>query len=129
MPTLGGIAINDNGAVALNDSGAVKICDCCDCTPYTLASFTTNPSNPDWDLTPYQGPGIAEPGRPWRLIEVGFPLQYNTGCVDADGVLVGLPSNFHSNFGYNGYMQIQIGCIETSTYSWPTGADTVKWGC
>jgi len=50
-------------ARVLTTSGRCSDC----CTPYVLASFTTNSSNPTWNLTPYQEPGKATPCAFWRL--------------------------------------------------------------
>ncbi len=65
-----------------------------------------------WHLESWQGDGIAPPGSYWRMMEVGACLKYNTGCVNADGRLVGLPSTFESDYDYYGYMELQIGCVD-----------------
>jgi hypothetical protein len=100
---------------------------CCQCEPFVLGSFTTNRYyNPCWDLTPYQGPGQAPPGSYWRLIEIGmcYPYSYpwyGAGCVNSEGRLVGLPSQFCSNYYYDGYMELQIGCYDPTDnrIHWP----------
>ena len=67
-------------------------------------------------LTPFQGDHKAPPHSYWRLIEMGscypggYPW-YGAGCVNGQGRLVGLPNQFRSGYPYNGYMQLQIGCL------------------
>lgn len=116
-------ALRTNGMAQLfNANGHCSEC----CTPYVLASFTTNSDTPYWDLTPYQGAGKATPCAFWRLIETGscFPYSYpwyGAGCVNHAGQLVNLPGLFHSHYYYNGYLQLQIGCRSASgtQISWP----------
>lgn len=84
--------------------------DCAECTPRVVASFTTNPSNPVWDLTLYQSDGIGTPNRKWRLVERGELLEYQRGDIDENGKLVGLPNQFESHYSYDGYMELQEGC-------------------
>ena len=86
--------------------------DCTECTPRIIASFTTNPDTPVWDLTPYQGDGVGTPNRKWRLFERGAGLEYESGEIDANGQLVGLPDEFVSHYSYDGYMELQEGCID-----------------
>ena len=100
----------------------------------TIATFTTNgndPSRSSWDLTPYKTAGMGPPGGTWRIIEVGYNLQYQTGKIAADGTLVandyqpptvnaiatraayestpsGLPDSFDSHYSYDGYMELQV---------------------
>ena len=99
---------------------------CCGCDPVVLGAFTTNRgSSPCWDLTPYQGQHKAPPHSYWRLIEMGscYPGSYpwyGAGCVDGHGELVNLPNQFCSNYYYNGYIQLQIGCYD------PTD-DLIHW--
>lgn len=131
MPTAGKARLFKVGKRSLRTTGKAQLfttsgrCSEC-CTPYVLASFTTNSSNPTWNLTPYQGPGKATPCAFWRLIETGscYPYSYpwyGAGCVDSTGRLVGLPSSFTSQYSYNGYMQLQIGCRSASgtQINWP----------
>lgn len=97
-------------------------CTCqINCSPYVLASKTVNRNtDPVMDLTPYQGPGHNYPLNKWRLIETGYHLVYYSGDIDCDGKLVGLPSQFVSNYYYNGYMQLQVGCVqENGSVTWP----------
>lgn len=96
-----------------------KFCCCCnECEPTVLGKKTTNGySAPTWDLTPFQGPGKGPAHAYWRLIELGvcFPGEYpwyGTGCVNVAGTLVGLPAVFTTIYYYNGYMELQIGCID-----------------
>ena len=112
--------------------------ECCSCEPFVLASFTTNPQNPCWDLTPYQGPDQAPPGSFWRIIEMGscYPSGYpwyGAGCVDGDGQLVGLPNQFCSNYSYDGYLELQIGCLsfEGTQIIWPGTCQTptARYSC
>ena len=126
-----GIQIGDTG-IRVNDTGIIIAdtsdhCCCAPCSPKTVASFTTNAGNPNWDLTPYQGDHVADGGQFWRLIELGscYPCGFNfygKGCVNSDGRLVGLPSNFHSGQSYDGHMALQIGCqsaTDSTKIIWP----------
>jgi len=93
-----------------------------DCEPEVLGSFTTNDENPVWDLSEFLGPGIGPPGGYWRLIEVGYCLIYERGCIDGSGELVGLPDEFRSDYYYNGYMELQVGCLsedDPNDIDWP----------
>lgn len=106
------------------------------CTPGVLASFVTNAEDPAracWDLRPYSGINAATPCAYWRLIEVNPSLPdgqahcwppaypwYDAGCVDRQGRLVGLGIEFCSPENYNGYMELQIGCLAR-------GAETILW--
>lgn len=108
---------------------ACWICPCC--RPKVIASKITNPSSPRWDLTPYQGEHIGLPGARWRIRDVGESHWnnrdngcsgsiYNNGSIDGDGVLTGLPNEFVSGYSYNGYMQLQMGCVdENGNITWP----------
>ena len=115
-----------NGRLAVfGQKGCRQCCDCC--KPKVLASFVTNSTIADhrtWDLTPYQGAGIDSADCPhvqWRLIETGAGLTYGNGRVDADGELTGLPDSFTTNYSYNGYMSLQLGCknAKTGAVEWP----------
>ena len=101
-------------------------CDCCvpPCTPAIIASYTTSlPYNPTWDLTPYQGAGIATGNtNRWLLIEVGLNVTHGSGNVALDGTLTGLPASFTTTYDYNGYMQLQVGCSDNGSpevITWP----------
>lgn len=83
---------------------------CCKCKPCTRATYTTNASNPVWDLRPYKCAGRGCAGRPWRLIECGAGITYESGSIDENGIMSGLPDEFVSSYSYNGYMALEIGC-------------------
>lgn len=92
------------------------------CTPTIVASFTTNPDNPVWDLTPYQDPySVTQRCAQWRVVEIGFDRVYYSGVVSDTGILVDLPDDYTSPYSYNGYMELQIGCMdcETGVVTWP----------
>jgi hypothetical protein len=61
MATAGKARLFKVGKRSLRTTGKAQIfttsgrCSEC-CTPYVLASFVTNSSNPTWNLVPYQGP-------------------------------------------------------------------------
>ena len=95
-------------------------CRCGCCVPEVLGKETTNSSNPVWDLTEYQGDSIAPPGSQWRLRETGAGLQYGSGTVDGNGRLTGLQSEFRTSYNYDGFMRLEIGCVqENGTVKWP----------
>ena len=94
-------------------------CQCGCCVPTLLATAVTNSSNPVWDLTPYQGDSVAPPGARWRLWEASG-THYGNGTVDQNGKLTGLPSQFRSSYSYNGYMRLEIGCLQDNgQIKWP----------
>ena len=107
------------------------VCPCC--TPKVIASQITNARTgpKEWDLRPYQGENMGIPGAKWRLRDVGEShynnpqanctgVKYHEGWIDEKGVLVGLPDKFVSTYSYNGYMQIQQGCVqEDGSIKWP----------
>ena len=120
----GYIGVLKGGAIAVyNKNGECSTC-CGDdeCKPYVLARKTTNSQNPVWDLTPYQGPGIAKRNTThWRIIELNYRLQYGFGTVNLERELVGLPDQFRTSYSYNGYMELQIGCEdENGNIEWPS---------
>jgi hypothetical protein len=116
--SLGKRSIFKDGSVAVFNSDG-NCSECC-CVPKILGSFTTNSSNRIWDLSPYQGNSIAAPGSQWRLRETGYNLIYGSGTVDSSGKLVNLPSSFTSNYSYNGYMRLEIGCPQPNgSLKWP----------
>ena len=111
---------------------ACVICPCC--RPRVIASTITNRSDgrETWDLRPYQGDGMGVPGARWRIRDVGESHHnnpanscsgtiYYNGTIDANGRLTGLPNQFVSSYNYNGYMELQQGCVQ------PDGS--VKWPC
>ena len=110
---------------------ACWVCPCC--RPRVIASKITNRSNgtETWTLTAYQGDKIGLPGGQWRIRDVGEAhhnnseascsgSQYYTGTIDGNGKLTGLPDKFVSNYSYNGYMELQQGCVqEDGSGKWP----------
>jgi hypothetical protein len=105
----------------------------CVCQIYVLAAKVLNGlSGPVcWTLTQYEGPGVARVGCGyWRLLEVSscFPESfpwYGAGIVDAEKRLVNMRDIFCSEYGYDGYMQIQVGCREGSQIHWPGTCQTL----
>ena len=136
---------NTNNYLWLNKSARIlvmrkngKITACwkcpCNCYPRVIASTVTNRSDgrDTWDLTPYQGIDIGTPGAMWRLRDVGEAHSenanaacsgtiYNVGTINASGQLVGLPDKVVSKYNYNGYMELQEGCI--------MGDGSIAWPC
>lgn len=131
-----------NGRVTMlsfwNDAGTLTtvldcvVEDCCTPCPVIIGSAVTNISSPEtecWNLEPYQTPGLLggpegaseEPDgcRVWRLIEVGSCLMYFSGAVSESGTLLDLPDNFCSEYPYDGFMQLQCGCVADETLTWP----------
>ena len=115
--------------------GKLIVCELCPCCePKVIASTITNRNDgrAEWNLKPYQNvKGLAAPGAYWRIRDVGEAhhddngkpcsgIIYNTGRVDKDGILTGLPDKFVSSYSYNGYMELQIGCRdENGSIKWP----------
>ena len=100
--------------------------DSCDCETAILATAITNADNPIWDLTPYQGAGMGKPNASWRVWERSGNVEYYRGTIAEDGTLTGLPSQFESSYYYDGYMELQQGCLNpccTEDY-W---CDDVAW--
>jgi|GEM_PF-783012 len=117
-----------------NNGHIVRCWTCPCCKPKVIASKITNArdeSMKTWDLTPWQGNHIGLPGHRWRLRDVGEShhnnpnascggVIYGTGKINQDGKLVGLPDKFTSSYFYNGYMQIQQGCLrDDGSIEWP----------
>ena len=108
---------------------------CACCHPRVIARHITNASSEEtktWWLTAYQGEHVGFPGGRWRIRDVGEAHYrdpsagcsgsiYNNGRIDSKGKLVGLPEKFVSGYRYNGYMELQQGCVM------PDGS--VKWPC
>ncbi|MDR1493992.1 MAG: hypothetical protein LBT05_14920 [Planctomycetaceae bacterium] len=124
--TIGAITINKQGRRMVAHSGRVDVSSgtqrgsCCCCKPYALATFTTD--HETWDLTPYQGDGVAAPNRYWRLTNnYTSYVPVKTGCVDADGKLVSLPDSISpTSYKYTWVFRLEIGCKgETGRY--------IKW--
>ena len=109
------------------------VCPCC--RPRVIASYVTNgrdEATKTWWLTDWQGDYVGFPGGKWRLRDVGEAHHndrsagcsgtiYHNGDIDGKGKLVGLPDKFVSSYSYNGYMQLQQGCVM------PDGS--VRWPC
>ena len=76
-------------------------------------------------MTPYQGNGVGKPNALWRLYELSGGVEYNRGRIDENGKLEGLPSQFKSNYTYDGYMELQQGCPDVCCYDLWCG--NIKW--
>ena len=115
-------------------NGRLVVCWACPCCkPKVIASKITNARTgpKTWDLTHYQGEKVGLPGARWRLRDVGEShhnnpnascsgSQYGQGNIDEKGKLVGLPAQFTSGYSYNGYMELQQGCVrEDGSIEWP----------
>jgi len=109
------------------------------CKPRVLGASITNSTDPVrrcWELILFLG---TNPFRAachtrcgfWRLIELGdcypggYPW-YGAGCIDENGVLIGLPDEFCSGFPYDGFMELQIGCLsaDETVIEWPGECQT-----
>lgn len=107
------------------------VCPCC--KPRVIASQITNANTgpKTWNLRPYQGDKIGLPGHRWRIRDVGESHHnnpdascsgtiYNNGTIDGNGKLTGLPAEFTSGYSYNGYMELQQGCVrDDGSIEWP----------
>ena len=107
------------------------VCPCC--KPRVIASQITNANTgpKTWNLRPYQGNKIGLPGHRWRIRDVGESHHnnpdascsgtiYNNGTIDGNGKLTGLPNEFVSGYSYNGYMELQQGCVrDDGSIEWP----------
>lgn len=107
------------------------VCPCC--KPRVIASQITNANTgpKTWNLRPYQGDKIGLPGHRWRIRDVGESHHnnpdascsgtiYSNGSIDGNGKLTGLPDEFVSGYGYNGYMELQQGCVrDDGSIEWP----------
>ncbi len=107
------------------------VCPCC--KPRVIASQITNANTgpKTWNLRPYQGDKIGLPGHRWRIRDVGESHHnnpdascsgtiYNNGSIDGKGKLTGLPNEFVSGYSYNGYMELQQGCVrDDGSIEWP----------
>lgn len=118
------------------ETGQLVLCTKCPCIcePKVIASKITNRAKgrAEWDLRKYQNrKGLATPGAYWRIRDVGEAHHndsgqpcsgtiYYNGRVNDEGVLEGLPDRFVSTFDYDGYMELQIGCMNDSgSIVWP----------
>jgi len=110
---------------------ACWVCPCC--RPRVIASKITNRSNgtQTWNLRPYQGDKVGLSGHRWRIRDVGESHHnnssascsgtiYGNGTIDKNGKLTGLPDEFVSGYSYNGYMELQQGCVrDDGSIEWP----------
>lgn len=116
------------------NNGRLIVCWVCPCCkPRVIASQITNANTgpKTWNLRPYQGDKIGLPGHRWRIRDVGESHHnnpdascsgtiYNNGTIDGNGKLTGLPAEFTSGYGYNGYMELQQGCVrDDGSIEWP----------
>src|SRR3990167_2346362 len=126
MPGTGTTKLTENGSRSINSAGRTNLCGAC--FPFVLGRFTTNAGSQTrrcWNI-PFHGPGWAPCGHFWRIIEIGtcYPRGwpwYGAGCVDCDGTLLWLPGRFCSEFSYDGFMELQIGCL------FPESPDYIVW--
>ena len=115
-------------------NGRLIVCwGCPCCKPRVIASQITNANTgpKTWNLRPYQGDKIGLPGHRWRIRDVGESHHnnpdascsgtiYSNGTIDGNGKLTGLPAEFTSGYGYNGYMELQQGCVrDDGSIEWP----------
>ena len=136
--TKGNVTINKNGSRNVTPSGNLDVAgenlhgSCCCCKPYTLATFTAS-DYATWNLSQYQGDGVAEPYRYWRLVNNYMSyVPQRQGCVDKNGKLVDLPSSISTTtYKYTWYFRLEIGCKdETGNYiKWPDGTTSYGYQC
>ena len=115
-------------------NGRLVVCWVCPCCkPRVIASKITNAGDgrKTWNLRPYQGDKGGLPGARWRIRDVGESHHnnsdascsgtiYNSGTIDGNGKLTGLPNEFVSGYSYNGYMELQQGCVrDDGSIEWP----------
>ena len=115
-------------------NGRLIICWVCPCCkPKVIASQITNARTgpKTWNLRPYQGERVGLPGHRWRIRDVGEShynnpnascsgSRYDNGTIDGKGKLTDLPNEFVSGYNYNGYMELQMGCVrEDGSVEWP----------
>ncbi len=101
--------------------------ECCVCKPYTLATWT--PSDyATWDLSEYQGDGVATPNRYWRLTnDYSSYVPFQRGCVDKNGKLVGLPnSTSTTTYKYTWHFKLEIGCEDGDVIRYPSGTESAS---
>jgi len=116
------------------NNGHLVVCWACPCCkPQVLASTITNRAEgkTTWNLKPYQREKMGLPGHRWRIRDVGEShhrdpkaycsgSQYYNGTIDEKGRLTGLPDQFVSSYYYNGYMELQMGCVrDDGSVEWP----------
>lgn len=89
----------------------------CECEPKLLERYLLRP-NSSWDLTPYQVEGYAGMApyrRKWQIRECTRGIRYGNGDIDEEGTLIDLPDRFDAIYDYNGYMTLQMCCIDEQT--------------
>lgn len=96
---------NDDGPDEIN-SNHFRPTQTCTSGYTTIASFTTNPDNPEWDLSDYKraGKGYSK----WSIRETSHGLEYASGSISSSGRLQGLPRKFTSTYDYDGYMELAV---------------------
>lgn len=96
---------NDDGPDEINSNHS-RPTQTCTSGYTTIASFTTNPDNPEWDLSDYKraGKGYSK----WSIRETSHGLEYASGSISSSGRLQGLPKKFTSTYDYDGYMELAV---------------------
>lgn len=110
--------MDDDGDLIFFDDGIWHgKCCICDCQPKILVKYLLHP-NTAWDLSPYQVRGFAKPApykRSWQIRECTGKIRYGNGTINEEGTLLGLPSSFAARYNYDGYMTLQMCCIDPIT--------------
>lgn len=104
----------DGDLIFFDDGIWTGKCCICDCKPKILARYLLHP-NTSWDLSPYQVRGFAKPApykRSWQIRECTGEIRYGNGTINEEGTLLGLPSSFAAKYNYDGYMTLQMCCID-----------------
>ena len=124
--TDGVFKIRAGGGLAVYNSQG-ECTECCECKPYTLATFTTS-NTETWYLNEYMNDGAAEPKRYWRLINnYTSYVPIRRGCVDANGKLVDLPSFISpTSYKYTWTFRLEIGCKEDNYIQFPSGTESAS---
>lgn len=130
MGTIWTVRVKTNGSRVVKSTGRVGIAldpaRCCPCTPLVVASYVTNGAVPEkrcWDLRPYQNYRFSLGCHPWRLIETVHCMVHASGSIAGDGKLSNLPAEFCSTYLYEGFMELQVGCLN------PDGSSTWPGSC
>jgi hypothetical protein len=133
-----------NGAgklVFCNAAGECPACAGATCAPEGIARSGPIPDGGNWDVTAYQGPGVATPDEThvayWRIIVVesdpsGEEGKWRAGAGDVseEGELVGLVNSYSNWYGHAGYhpdviFELQVGCYRDGEIHWPGTIDPV----
>ncbi len=133
--TAGRLTLNDEGKLNVHNGGKFDLTTddnskgtCCCCKPYTLVTHTTSTTTA-WNLSQYQGDGVAKPNRYWRLTNnyTGY-VPIRRGCVDENGKLVGLPNSISATaYKYTWVFQLEIGCKDGNVIRFPTGTESTSY--